>query len=132
MNKCIYIAAALLAAPSLSFGADAPSGPYATQSMIERGKVQFSLPNVGTFLLEEVERPPGASNACHVSLRAVAASLEQAIATGEFQLAVGARKTVWLKKFVFPSGSILCDEAGSECKAKVNTLSIEPAAIESM
>jgi hypothetical protein len=131
MNKYVHIVAALSLAPVIAGGADLPRGPYATQSMIERGVVRFSLPDVGTFIIEEIERPPGAAAECHVSLTAVARSLEQAIATGEFQPAVGARKTVWLKKFVF-GDDIVCDEAGNECKAKVFMQSVDVAAVEPM
>jgi hypothetical protein len=131
MNRYIRILAALSLAPVMASGADVPRGPYVTQAMVERGVVRFSLPDIGTFLIEEIQRPPGAAAECHVSLRAVAESVEQAIATGELRPAVGARKTVWLKKFVF-GDDIVCDEPGSECKAKVFMQSVDVAAVEPM
>ncbi|HKE96055.1 MAG TPA: hypothetical protein VKB34_17235 [Povalibacter sp.] len=131
MNRCFkFLAAFALCVPDVLFAANPPSGPYVTQAMIEQGNVQFLVPNIGTFAIEAIERPPGAATDCHVSLSAVAAGITYRVATGEFTPALGKRTTVWLKKYVFPDGDILCDGAGSDCKVKVKTTSIEPPEVE--
>jgi hypothetical protein len=120
----------VLSAPIALPAAELPSGPYVTQSMIEQGVARFALPDRGTFVIEEIERPAGAATECHVSLKAVAASIENSIATGEFELALGKRKTVWLKKYVLSDGHLLCDGPGSDCKVKIRTTSIETPEFE--
>jgi hypothetical protein len=56
----------------------------------------------------------------------VARSVENSIATGDFELVVGAKKTVKLKKYVFDDGHIVCNGAGSDCKVKVGVDSVVP------
>jgi hypothetical protein len=115
-----------LCIPLALSAAESPQGPYVTEAMIqEQGGVHFSLPKYGTFTIEGVEHSAEAAGECHVSLLSVASSVEESIATGKFALAVGARKTVKLKKYVFPD-QIVCNGAGKGCKVIVKVDSVEP------
>lgn len=97
-------------------------GPLVTEAMIQLGQVHFSLPNRGTFTIESISHP-SANAACRVSLRTVAASLETAIVTGDFTLAVGKKKEVHLK--YYPDWA-LCDGAGTDCVTKIRVDSVDP------
>lgn len=114
-----------LCAPLALSGAELPEGPYVTETMIEQGGVHFSLPSLGTFTIEAVEDSSESTGECHVSLQSVSSSVEDSIATGEFVLAVGAKKTVKLKKYVF-GDQIACNGKGRGCKVIVNVDSVEP------
>jgi hypothetical protein len=114
-----------LCVPLALFGAEAPEGPFVTEKMIEeQGGVHFSLPKLGTFTIEAVEYSAELAGECHVSLQSVANSVENGIATGDFELVAGAKKTVKLKKYVFDDGTIVCNGEGSDCKVKVGVDSV--------
>jgi hypothetical protein len=105
--------------------AESPQGPYVTEAMIEeQGGVHFSLPKYGTFTIEAVAHSGDAVGECHVSLPSVAKSIETSIATRDFGLVAGAKKTVKLKAFFLENGNIVCYGPGTNCIVKVSVDSV--------
>ena len=126
MRKYVGVCAALTLSVPLALGAaESPEGPYVTRQMIEQqGGVHFSLPKLGTFTIEAVERAAGSPGECHVSLQSVARNIEDSVATGDLGLVAGAKKTVWLKAFFLENGNIVCYGPGSNCKVRVSVDSV--------
>ncbi|HKE96054.1 MAG TPA: hypothetical protein VKB34_17230 [Povalibacter sp.] len=121
----------LIAAVPLAISAAEPSGgPYVTQAMVEaQGGFRFSLPRYGTFTIESIDHGTSPGE-CHVSLESVANDLETSIATGEFELAVGNKKTIKLKAFVLENGVVKCYGPGKGCKVLVDVTSVDTSSLD--
>lgn len=132
MNKrlrCAVVAALL--SPLAAFGGGDQTGPYVTEAMIQQSNVQFSLLRIGTFRIESVEHATGEAP-CQVSLQSVADMVAEGVATGDFELAKGARNTVKLKKFVLSSTLVKCYGPGRGCKVTVVVSEVDPEAVNSL
>ena len=128
MRRYLFSLSLLALSTPLAAFASESTGPYATQTMINAGGVQFSLPRLGTFSIYAVEAEAEASE-CYVSLESVAEDLERSIATGDFELAPGKTWTIKLKKIAI-AGRPKCYGPGKGCKVYVTTSTVDAPTIE--